>query len=103
MKLTQMPLLLLLLPLFVFPTVLTMVATVAAAEAAASVLIPCFIFIFSQTTLVSGSPFLPPLNGEELPTGNDLSQTPWGRAKFFSLLLLLFFFVSLRTYSKLEI
>ena len=50
-------------------------------------------FVFSQTTLVSGSPFLLPLNGEELPTGIGLSQTPWGREKNFSLL---FFFLVYR-------
>ena len=55
----------------------------------------------SQTTLVSGSPFLLPLNGEELPTGNDLSQTPWGRAKNFRSLLL-FFLVYRFFSSKLE-
>ena len=49
---------------------------------------------FSQTTLVSGSPFLLPLNGEELPTGNSFSQTPVGTPKIFGVVVVVFFGLS---------
>ena len=61
--------------------------------------------ILPRPLLVSGSPFLPSLSTDALPTRNALSHTPWGRPNNVGIVIVIVVVIFLTfpiLYSKLE-